>query len=139
MAVPTLAAVTESGQTITINGQTVDKTATELTFDGDNVILHFNDGTQLSADMASVIAASGFCTCLLRYLTYKNITLNIRYTDDSLAKHRKAIAVALMNAGAVLKPRNPQAPASGQASGKEAVDGEKKKDLKENAETRTVK
>ena len=72
-------------------------------------------------------------------LTYKNITLNIRYTDDSLAKHRKAIAVALMNAGAVLKPRNPQAPASGQASDKEAVDGEKKKDLKENAETRTVK
>ena len=72
-------------------------------------------------------------------LTYKNITLNIRYTDDSLAKHRKAIAVALMNAGAVLKPRNPQAPASGRASGKEAVDGEKKKDLKENAETRPVK
>lgn len=38
-------------------------------------------------------------------LTYKNITLNIRYTDDSLAKHRKAIAVALMNAGAVTKPK----------------------------------
>ena len=72
-------------------------------------------------------------------LTYKNIALNIRYTDDSLAKHRKAIAVALMNAGAVLKPRNPQAPASGRASDKEAVEGEKKKDLKENAETRTVK
>lgn len=62
-------------------------------------------------------------------LTYKNITLNIRYTDDSLAKHRKAIAVALMNAGVVLKPRNPQAPASGRASDKEAVEGEKKKDL----------
>lgn len=62
MAVPTLATVTESGQTITINGQTVDKTATELTFDGDNVILHFNDGTQLSADMASVIINFGTTT-----------------------------------------------------------------------------
>ena len=72
-------------------------------------------------------------------LTYKNITLKIRYKDDSLSKHRKAIAEALMTAGAVLKPRNPQAPASGRASGKEAVEGEKKKDLKENAETRTVK
>ena len=72
-------------------------------------------------------------------LTYKNITLNIRYTDDSLAKHRKALAVALMNAGAVLKPRDHKDAVSGRASGKEAVDGEKKKDLKENAETRTVK
>ena len=72
-------------------------------------------------------------------LTYKNITLNIRYTDDSLAKHRKAIAVALMNAGAVLKPRDHIDSVSGRVADKEAVEGEKKKDLKENAETRTVK
>ena len=38
-------------------------------------------------------------------LTYKNITLKIRYKDDSLSKHRKAIAEALMNAGAVTKPK----------------------------------
>ena len=31
-------------------------------FDGDNVILHFNDGTQLSADMASVIINFGTTT-----------------------------------------------------------------------------
>ena len=72
-------------------------------------------------------------------LTYKNITLNIRYIDDSLAKHRRAIAVALMNAGAVLKPRNPNAPVSVQAADKEAMEDEKKKGLTENAETRTFK
>ena len=72
-------------------------------------------------------------------MTYKNITLNIRYTDDSLAKHRKAIAVALMNAGAVPKPRDHTDPDSARAADKETVDGEKKKDLKENAETRPVK
>ena len=38
-------------------------------------------------------------------LTYKNITLKIRYKDDSLSKHRKAIAEALMTAGVVLKPK----------------------------------
>ena len=38
-------------------------------------------------------------------LTYKNITLKIRYKDDSLSKHRKAIAEALMTAGAVTKPK----------------------------------
>ena len=72
-------------------------------------------------------------------LTYKNITLNIRYTDDSLAKHRKAIAVALMNAGAVLKPHDHKDSVSGRVADKEAVDGEKKEGMKENAETRTVK
>ena len=38
-------------------------------------------------------------------VTYKNITLKIRYKDDSLSKHRKAIAEALMTAGAVTKPK----------------------------------
>lgn len=43
-----------STQTITINGETVDKVAAQLTFDGDNVILHFTDGTTQSADMDEV-------------------------------------------------------------------------------------
>jgi hypothetical protein len=38
-------------------------------------------------------------------VTYKNITLKIRYKDDSFSKHRKAIAEALMTAGAVTKPK----------------------------------
>ena len=42
-------------------------------------------------------------------LTYKNITLKIRYKDNSLSDHRKAIAEALMTAGAALKPLVPNA------------------------------
>ena len=45
-------------------------------------------------------------------LTYKNITLKIRYKDNSLSDHRKAIAEALMTAGAVLKPLAPNASVS---------------------------
>lgn len=54
LAVPTMAAVAIAGQTITINGQTVEKEATELTFSGDNVVLHFSDGSTQSADMSTV-------------------------------------------------------------------------------------
>ena len=42
-------------------------------------------------------------------VTYKNITLKIRYKDDSLSKHRKAIAEALMTAGTVTKLRESNA------------------------------
>lgn len=51
---PASAATTSSGQIITINGQAVDKEAIELTFDGDNVVLHFSDGSSQSADMSTV-------------------------------------------------------------------------------------
>lgn len=54
LAFESYAETSVTGQTITINGLAVNKTATELTFDGDNVILHFSDGTSQSADMESV-------------------------------------------------------------------------------------
>ncbi len=40
-------------QLLTINGETVEKTVTRITFDGDNVVLHFGDETS-SHDMESV-------------------------------------------------------------------------------------
>lgn len=40
--------------TLTINGQTVDRVVKQLTFDGDNVVIHFNDGGNHSADMGGV-------------------------------------------------------------------------------------
>jgi hypothetical protein len=43
-------------------------------------------------------------------VTYKNITLKIRYKDDSLSKHRKVIAEALMTAGVVTKFKVSNAP-----------------------------
>ena len=72
-------------------------------------------------------------------LTYKNITLKIRYTDDSFAKHRKAIAEALMNAGAVLKSCMSDNPVSSQAADGKEIDCEKKKGLNEGVATRATK
>ena len=41
-------------QTLTINGETVEKAVATITFDGDNVVLHFSDGSEQTADMESV-------------------------------------------------------------------------------------
>lgn len=54
LAVPTMATIAVASQNITINGQAVNKVATELTFDGDNVVLHYQDGTSQKADMGTV-------------------------------------------------------------------------------------
>lgn len=73
LSVPALAAVVALGQEITINGQTIEKIATKLTFDGDNVILHFSDGTSQSADMATVSIDFGTATGINSIQTF---TLN---------------------------------------------------------------
>ena len=44
----------EKKQTLTINGQTVEKVATRITFEGDNVIITFGDQTTQTADMEQV-------------------------------------------------------------------------------------
>lgn len=44
----------DNGQTVYIGGSAVDKYATQLTFDGNNVVLTFEDGTTQTADMATV-------------------------------------------------------------------------------------
>lgn len=50
------AALADDGpqQTLTINGETVEKAVATITFDGDNVVLHFADGSDQTADMESV-------------------------------------------------------------------------------------
>ena len=44
-----------AAQTLTINGENVQKTVVTMTFDGDNVVLTFSDQTSQKADMATVI------------------------------------------------------------------------------------
>lgn len=44
----------DSKQTVTINGQAVDKTVSEITFDGDNVTLSYSDGSSATEDMSLV-------------------------------------------------------------------------------------
>ena len=50
ISVGTFPAFADSEQVVTISGQTV----TQLSFNGDNVILHFSDGTTQTVDMENV-------------------------------------------------------------------------------------
>lgn len=43
-----------SKQTVKIDGQVIDKTVTEITFDGDNVVLQYSDNTSDRGDMSLV-------------------------------------------------------------------------------------
>ena len=43
-----------SKQTVKIDGQVIDKTVTEITFDGDNVVLQYSDNTSNQTDMSLV-------------------------------------------------------------------------------------
>lgn len=43
-----------SKQTVKIDGQVIEKTVTEITFDGDNVVLHYADNTSDNGDMSLV-------------------------------------------------------------------------------------
>lgn len=43
-----------SKQTIKIDGQIIEKTVSEITFDGDNVVLQYADNTSDQADMSLV-------------------------------------------------------------------------------------
>ena len=45
----------EGKQTLTINGQTVESIVTRITFEGDNVVLHFQGGDSQTADMDAVV------------------------------------------------------------------------------------
>lgn len=41
-------------QTVTIEGQVIDNTVSEITFDGDNVVLQYSDNTSDQTDMSLV-------------------------------------------------------------------------------------
>ncbi len=49
-----LMAWADNNQTVVVGGTAVEKYASQLTFDGNNVTITFEDGTAQTADMASV-------------------------------------------------------------------------------------
>lgn len=51
-----------SKQTVKIDGQVIDKTVTEITFDGDNVVLQYSDNTSDQADMSLVTLSFSYST-----------------------------------------------------------------------------
>lgn len=51
-----------SKQTVKIDGQVIDKTVTEITFDGDNVVLQYADNTSATEDMSRVTLSFSYTT-----------------------------------------------------------------------------
>lgn len=52
-----LVALADGGdQTVKVNGATVDKTVTQITFNGDDVILHYSDNSTETQDMATPVS-----------------------------------------------------------------------------------
>lgn len=49
-----LSALADDGQTVTIDGQTIDKTVNKITFDGDVITLHFKEGGTQDVNMRNV-------------------------------------------------------------------------------------
>lgn len=49
-------------QTVTIDGQVIEKTISEITFDGDNVVLHYTDNSSDQADMSLVTLSFSYTT-----------------------------------------------------------------------------
>ena len=49
-------------QTVTIEGQVIEKTISEITFDGDNVVLHYADNTSATEDMSLVTLSFSYTT-----------------------------------------------------------------------------
>ena len=52
----------DNKQTVKIDGQVIDKTVTEITFDGDNVVLQYSDNTSDQADMSLVTLSFSYST-----------------------------------------------------------------------------
>lgn len=55
-----LGAMADDGQTVTVDGQTVDKTVNKITFDGDVITLHFKEGGAQDVDMGDADVTIAF-------------------------------------------------------------------------------
>ena len=49
-------------QAVKIDGQVIEKTISEITFDGDNVVLHYADNSSDQADMSLVTLSFSYTT-----------------------------------------------------------------------------
>lgn len=52
----------DSKQTVKIDGQVIEKTISEITFDGDNVVLHYADNSSATEDMSLVTLSFSYST-----------------------------------------------------------------------------
>ena len=85
-----LGAMADDVQTVTIGGTPVDKTVKQITFDGDNVILHFTDNSTDTKDMAADVKIAFKLSTAIEHLGLETVkdakiyNLRGQYMGDNL-------------------------------------------------------
>ena len=85
-----LGTMADDVQTVTVGGSPVDKTVTQITFDGDDVILHFSDDSSDKWDMAAEVKIAFDLFTAIEYLGVETVkdakVYNLRgqYLGDNL-------------------------------------------------------
>lgn len=89
-----------SKQTIKIDGQVIEKTVSEITFDGDNVVLQYADNTSDQADMSLVTLSFTYQTTgisqvedIKKALRGKFYNLQGQYVGSSLQGLSKGVYI----------------------------------------------
>ena len=87
-------------QTVTIDGQVIEKTVSEITFDGDNVVLHYADNSSDQADMSLVTLSFSYTTTgisqvegIKKALQGKVYNLQGQYVGSSLQGLSKGVYI----------------------------------------------
>lgn len=89
-----------SKQTVKIDGQLIEKTVSEITFDGDNVVLQYADNTSNQADMSLVTLSFTYQTTgisqvedIKKALRGKVYNLQGQYVGSSLQGLSKGVYI----------------------------------------------
>lgn len=89
-----------SKQTVKIDGQVIEKTVSEITFDGDNVVLHYADNSSATEDMSSVTLSFTYQTTgisqvedIKKALQGKVYNLQGQYVGSSLQGLSKGVYI----------------------------------------------
>lgn len=89
-----------SKQTVKIDGQLIEKTVSEITFDGDNVVLQYADNTSDQADMSLVTLSFTYQTAgisqvedIKKALRGKVYNLQGQYVGSSLQGLSKGVYI----------------------------------------------
>ena len=89
-----------SKQTVKIDGQLIEKTVSEITFDGDNVVLQYADNTSDQADMSLVTLSFTYQTTAIsqvedikKALRGKVYNLQGQYVGSSLQGLSKGVYI----------------------------------------------
>lgn len=87
-------------QTVTIEGQVIEKTISEITFDGGNVVLHYADNSSDQADMSLVTLSFSYTTTgisqvegIKKALQGKVYNLQGQYVGSSLQGLSKGVYI----------------------------------------------